>query len=194
MNVKIGKVERLRQAQQQLDEEMLASSRNCVFLLHEIDTLLLQIDHILNVSQPPLTGKIRIEWPARNDGKFKPRPVVWRRLKGSEVGFRYSILPIANLPRRAKQAGPFEKNKEWINGLLVQVQWLLEIRARVLKANREYQLGIANLAKGNSKNFGTIRKMVAEVFQTLELDPSTWVERAHEETLLAEGDDLLTDE
>lgn len=194
MNVKIHKVERMRQAQQQLDEEMLASSRNCVLLMHEIDTLLLQIDHILNVSQPPLTGKIRIEWPARNDGKIKPRPVVWRRLKGSEVGFRYSILPIANLPRRAKRAGPFEKNKDWISGLLVQVQWLLEIRARVLKANRDYQLRVANLAKGNSKNFAEIRTLAAEVFQTLDLDPNIWVQQARVDTLLAEGDDLLADE
>lgn len=194
MNSKIRKVDRLRQAQQTLDEEMLVSSRNCVLLLHEIDTLLLQIDHILNVSQPPLTGKIRIEWPVRYEGKFRPVPVVWTRLKGSEVGFRYSILPTANLPRRAKRAGPFAQNKEWISGLLVQVQWLLEMRSRVLKANRDYQLRIANMAEGNSHNFGTIRKMVTEVFQTLDLDPMEWVEQAREDTRLADGDDLLADE
>jgi hypothetical protein len=194
MNPKLDKAGRFRLAQKCLDEELLMSSKRTVLLLHQIDTMLLQIDHILNVSQPPLSGKIRIEWPLRHNAKYRPVPVVWTRLKGDEVRFRYKMVPTENLPRRAKQAGPFARHAKWVRALLLQVQWLLDMRTRVLLAHRNYQLTISKLDDGNQHNFGQIRTLISEVFETLELDPSTWVEHSGDESGLAESEDLLADE
>lgn len=83
------------------------------------------------------------------------------------------MVPTENLPRRAKQAGPFARHAKWVRALLVQVQWLLNMRTRVLLAHRNYQLTISKLGDGNEHNFGQIRTLITEVFETLELDPST---------------------
>ncbi|MEC4723460.1 hypothetical protein RY831_30420 [Noviherbaspirillum sp. CPCC 100848] len=194
MNPKLDKAERFGLAQQCLEEDLLLSSKKTVLLLHQIDTMLLQIDHILNVSQPPLTGKIRIEWPMRNSTRYTPVPVVWTRLKGNEVRFRYKMVPTANLPRRAKHAGPFAKHAKWVRALLMQVQWLLDMRNRALIAHRDYQLTISKLAEGNEHNFGQIRTLITEVFGTLELDPATWHVHSSGDPRGPESEDQLVDE
>lgn len=185
MNTKIGKNQRFVQVQEALDENLFSALQNTVDLLQRIDTLLLQVDYILNIAQPPLTGKIRIEWPKDKRGRIRPVPAVWTRLRGTEVRFRYKELPLANLPRRARKTGAFNENAEWMRGLLIQVQWLLKLRGRAIDAINNYRLAIENLSQANESSFGEIEWLVSDVFQTYGLDPATWVSKANKQEVLS---------
>lgn len=186
MNTKISKNQRFVQVQEALDEHLFSALQNTVDLLQRIDTLLLQMDYILNIAQPPLTGKIRIEWPKDKRGRMRPVPVVWTRLRGTEVRFRYEKLPVTNLTRRARRTGAFNENAEWMKGLLAQVQWLLKLRGRAVDAVNNCKLTIDNLSQANESSFGEIEWLVSDVFQTYGLDPTTWVSKANKQEALSE--------
>lgn len=195
MNTKIGKNQRFVQVQEARDEILFSALQKTVDLLQRIDTLLLQMDYILNIAQPPLTGKIRIEWPVDKRGRMRPVPVVWTRLKGTEVKFRYKELPLSNLPRRARKTGAFNENAEWMRGLLIQVQWLLNLRSRSVEAINKYTLAIENLGQANESSFGEIEWLVSDVFKTYGLDPTAWVSKANKlSALLEPSDEMLADE
>jgi hypothetical protein len=177
MNKKIGKNQLYVEVQRALDETLFSALQNTADLLQRIDTLLLQMDYILNIAQPPLSGKIRIEWAKDKRGRVRPMPVVWTRLKGPEVRYRYKELPLANLPRRARKTGAFNENADWMRGLLIQVQWLLNIRGRAIESINKFKLTTENLGQANESSFGEIEWLVGDVFKTYGLDPTTWVSK-----------------
>lgn len=128
-----------------------------------IDEMLLDLDQLLNILQPPRNGKIRIEWHWPS-GLKKPRAVVYER-KGAQKRGRWTrtVVGTSDLPRRAKTSGLFYENRKVVKALLVQAQVLVADRANLIAS-------VTTLTKSSSFKLKSIEpkanKMREEIMET----------------------------
>jgi len=97
-----------------------------------IDSMLHDIDHLLNDFQPALTGKVRILWVFR-DGFIRPRPAVYRRSK-ADGGWKYDQVGGKALANRTKTSRAFHRNRDVVRELLAAVSTLMEMRQVLLES------------------------------------------------------------
>jgi uncharacterized protein YcfL len=62
----------------ELPDKMAETTRALASHILQIDTQLQKVDALMNDLQPPITGKMRIEW-YESQGKIYPTPVLWKR-------------------------------------------------------------------------------------------------------------------
>jgi hypothetical protein len=87
------------------------------------------LDDLLNLLQPPRSGKIRIEWWERA-GKPVPQPVVWSHTKAA--GWRAKRVPITGLSRRTRSAHDFHGTYQQVRAICHNVTKLLTMREQAL--------------------------------------------------------------
>jgi hypothetical protein len=95
----------------------------------EIDRALEVLDDLLNLLQPPRSGKIRIEWWERA-GRPVPQPVVWSHAKAT--GWRAKRVPSAGLSRRARSTHDFHDTCQQVRAVCQNVTKLMTMREQAL--------------------------------------------------------------
>ncbi|MFL9885222.1 hypothetical protein PQR66_19420 [Paraburkholderia agricolaris] len=111
-----------------LPEEVSRIAAKIAAEVAQIDNALTALDDLLNLLQPPHTGKIRIEWWERN-GHRVPTPVIWSH---SKAGWRAVRVPGTGLSRRVKSARDFNDNHKQVKAICQNVTTLLKMREQAL--------------------------------------------------------------
>jgi hypothetical protein len=111
----------------------------------EIDKALTALDDMLNLLQPPRTGKIRIEWWERA-GRRVPTPVIWSH---SKAGWRGVRVPGVGLSRRVKSARDFNDNYKQVKAICQNVTTLLKMREQALAPIAMFQRTTAGTLNTN---------------------------------------------
>lgn len=95
-----------------------------------LDSILKDIDFLLNDFQPALTGKIRVLWVFR-DGLVRPQPVQYRRSK-ADGKWKYKNVGAARLAKRARSAHAFHRNIDIVYKLLEHVTLVMNMRTALI--------------------------------------------------------------
>jgi hypothetical protein len=111
----------------------------------EIDKALTALDELLNLLQPPRTGKIRIEWRERK-GRRVPTPAIWSY---SKAGWRAARVPGTGLSRRVKSARDFNDNYKQVKAICQNVTMLLKMREQALAPIAMFQRATAGTLNTN---------------------------------------------
>ena len=133
-----------------------------------IDEMLVDLDKLLNILQPPRNGKIRIEWEWIDDLK-KPRAAVWERKGAQKRGkWNRSYSSTNHLPLRAKRSRLFWDNRKIVVELLTLAQTLMVTRSNLIQS-------ITNLDKSAQQKLASItpkanvwREQLNETFRNLD--------------------------
>ncbi|WP_296661865.1 hypothetical protein [Paraburkholderia sp.] len=112
----------------------------------QIDSALTALDELLNLLQPPHTGKIRIEWWERN-GRCMPTPVICSH---SKAGWRAVRVPGKGLSRRVKSARAFNDNYKQVKAICQNVTTLLKMREQALAPIAMFQRTTAGTLNTNA--------------------------------------------
>lgn len=115
----------------------------------QIDQALAGIDDLLNILQPPRTGKIRIEWWRRH-GRVAPTPAAWIQLPGNSR-WRAERLPIAGLSKRVKKARAFHDFHRQVQALCQEASKLLVMRHQAMERIAMFQRTTAGLLSENER-------------------------------------------
>ncbi|MCP2086070.1 UNVERIFIED_ORG: hypothetical protein J2Y81_002087 [Paraburkholderia sediminicola] len=126
-------------------EEVAKLAASIVAEVAEIDKALTALDELLNLLQPPRTGKIRIEWWERK-GRRVPTPVIWSY---SKAGWRAVRVPGAGLSRRVKSARDFNDNHKQVKAICQNVTTLLKMREQALAPIAMFQRTTAGTLNTN---------------------------------------------
>lgn len=98
----------------------------------EIDGLLYDIDYQLNDLQPPLNGKIRINFTPI-DGLIRPVPAIYRRSKADNQ-WKWDKVGRSRLSLRAKRAREFHDTAELVSELLSHASALMQMRSDLIQS------------------------------------------------------------
>lgn len=128
-----------------LPNEVSRSAEKIAVEVAQIDNALSALDELLNLLQPPHTGKIRIEWWTRN-GRCVPTPVIWSH---SKAGWRAVRVPGLGLSRRVKSARAFSDNFKQVKAICQNVTMLLKMREQTLAPIAMFQRTMAGTLNTN---------------------------------------------
>lgn len=128
-----------------LPEEVGRTAAKIAAEVAQIDNALMALDELLNLLQPPHTGKIRIEWWERN-GRRVPTPVVWSH---SKAGWRAVRVPGTGLSRRVRSARAFNDNFKQVKAICRNVTTLLKMREQALAPIAMFQRTTAGTLNTN---------------------------------------------
>lgn len=95
-----------------------------------LDSILRDIDYLLNDFQPALEGKIRILWVFRA-GLVRPQPALYRRSK-VDGKWKYKHAGAARLAKRARSAHAFHRNYAVVYELLEMVTLVMNMRTALI--------------------------------------------------------------
>lgn len=129
-----------------LPEQVAHTAAQIAAEVAEIDRALEGLDDLLNLLQPPRSGKIRIEWWERA-GRPVPTPVIWSH---SKAGWRAVRVPGAGLSRRAKSARDFNDNYKRVKAICQNVTTLLKMREQALAPIAMFQRTTAGTLNSNT--------------------------------------------
>ena len=113
----------------------------------EIDRALTALDELLNLLQPPRTGKVRIEWWERG-GRPVPQPVIWSHTK---AGWRAVRVRPAGLSRRVRSARDFNDNYRQVKAICQNVTKLLKMREQALAPLAMFERTTAGTLNSNGQ-------------------------------------------
>lgn len=128
-----------------LPEEVSRTAAKIAAEVAQVDNALTALDELLNLLQPPHTGKIRIEWWERN-GRRVPMPVVWSH---SKAGWRAVRVPGTGLSRRVKSARAFNDSFKQVKAICQNVTALLKMREQALAPVAMFQRTTAGTLNSN---------------------------------------------
>ncbi|WP_298128432.1 hypothetical protein [Ferrovum sp.] len=103
-----------------------------VEVLDRLEMLLEDCGALLNVSQPPVTGKIGLRWWKLRGGEVEREPivVVWKKGKGGR--FYPDVVDIAVVLRRVKRGGGFALGSDVTRDVVRVMVLALKMRGRIL--------------------------------------------------------------
>ena len=134
----------------EIDAEMIDEMRRTVtrveqmlFLNHK---MIERIGELLNISQPPMSGKIEVRWWKSGPIGASPTVTIWDEEKGSPV-----LIPPARLKLRASRRASFQRNYAETQILLGILEELMEKRAALIKYNGEYKRLVNRFFNSNHK-------------------------------------------
>lgn len=113
----------------ELPEEITATARKLAERIQEIDASLGSIDHLMNDAQPPVSGKLRIEWHT-SKGKRYPRPVIWKRALAGH--WRSEPISAVNLVSRVRTVRYFHNCAPLMKELARMASHLICLRQQTL--------------------------------------------------------------
>jgi len=113
----------------------------------EIDRALTALDDLLNLLQPPRSGKIRIEWWERA-GRPVPQPVIWSH---SKAGWRAVRVRAAGLSRHVRSARDFNDNYRQVKAICQNVATLLKMREQALAPLAMFERTTAGTLNSNGQ-------------------------------------------
>lgn len=129
-----------------LPEQVARTAAQIAAEVAEIDRALDGLDDLLNLLQPPRSGKIRIEWWERA-GRQVPTPVIWSH---SKAGWRAVRVPGTGLSRRVKSARDFNDNYRQVKAICQNVTKLLKMREQALAPIAMFQRTTAGTLNSNT--------------------------------------------
>jgi hypothetical protein len=115
-------------------------------LMMMVDATIEMVDQVLQYAQPIQDGAIRIKWREGTNGKHKaPRIVKWNRDKrmGKWV---YVEISRDHLVKRTKTGGDFHEHSEKVREALGVLDYLLEVRSKLIKIMRNFRDAVGRLA------------------------------------------------
>jgi len=96
-------------------------------LVSEIDQVLVVLDGLLDTLQPPLTGKLRIEF---RDQRGSLTPVIYKYRHGRN-GWWQEVVKKGTASRAVRRSKKFEANSQLVKMLCREAEELMEMRRRV---------------------------------------------------------------
>jgi hypothetical protein len=115
----------------ELPEKMAETARILASHVLLIDAELQKVDAIMNDFQPPVSGKIRIEWYS-SKGRIYPTPVIWKRTRQGGL-WRAERASAKNLASRVKTARQFHKTARGMKLLAKRASALIALRQQALQ-------------------------------------------------------------
>ena len=113
----------------ELPKEVAVTARKLAERILEIDASIGLIDHLMNDAQPPVSGKLRIEWHM-SKGKRYPRPVIWKRARAGH--WRSEPTSAVNLVSRVRTARYFHDCAPLMKELARTASDLIYLRQQTL--------------------------------------------------------------
>ena len=113
----------------ELPEEVTATARKLAERIQEIDASIGLIDHLMNDVQPPVSGKLRIEWHM-SKGRRYPRPVIWKRARAGH--WRSEPISAVNLVSRVRKVRYFHSCAPQMKELARMASDLICLRQQTL--------------------------------------------------------------
>jgi hypothetical protein len=137
-------------------------------LISRIDMQLVRLDEILNDIQPPMTGKLRIEW-YQSQGRRYPTPVVWKRARNGL--WRAERVSVSNLSKRIRRSREFHDVAPVVRSLAKGIAAIIRQRQMAME-----KFAVFNRSTGAMLESGTYHFEVAQnwVDHMRSLVPRKW--------------------
>lgn len=117
-------------------EKKLQQVRAAHGLIVQVDLLIDLAGHVLEITQPPMEGKLGLRWWAGRDGKRTPTLVRWER--GKSKRFKPIAIPVAGCERRVKTREAFEVGAGLTVYTMGIVAKLLKMRESLFKSQHNF--------------------------------------------------------
>lgn len=140
-------------------EERLQRVRTAHVLLVNVDLLIDLAGKILEISQPPMEGKLGLRWWAKHEGRRTPTLVRWE--KGKSKRFKPIAIPVAGCERRVKTREAFEPGAP----LTLATMGIL---AKLLKMHESLQKSQLNVERSMIPQIEEFGPLLADQLSTLE--------------------------
>ena len=130
-------------------------------MIDRVEVLLEDCGALLNVSQPPVSGKIGLRWWKLRGGEVEREPIVVVWKKGRAGRFYPEVVEVAGVLRRVKRGGGFALGCDVTRDVVRVMVLALRLRVRLLKGlgeadrvSRVHVVGISDAIDGWSVDVG----------------------------------------
>lgn len=113
--------------------EICGRVRRLIDVIERVELLLEECGALLNVSQPPVSGKIGLRWWKLRGGQEEREPVVvvWKKGRGGR--FYPVVVRVSGVLRRVKRGGGFALGNDVTRDTVKVMVLALRMRGKLLK-------------------------------------------------------------